>query len=293
MNSFKSHFWYTNRQRNGILFLVFIVIILQLIFFFVDFSKPEPINLNTEDIIKFQKEIDSLKLVEFENTKPKIFPFNPSFLTDHKGYQLGMSTDEIDRLLGHRAQGNYINSTKEFQEITMVSDSLLNTISPYFKFPDWVQNQITRKKFSVAIKNSEEDKNYVQQDLNSATEEDLMVVKGIGPTLAQRIISYRNLLNGYSTNDQLYEVWNLEREVADRVLERFIVIEKPNITKINVNTASFKEVLSIVYIDYELTKKIFEYRDEVAELQSLEELKQIEGFPIEKFDRIALYLQAK
>jgi DNA uptake protein ComE-like DNA-binding protein len=293
MNSFKSYFWYTNRQRNGILFLVFIVIILQLIFFFVDFSKPEPINLNTEEIIKIQKEIDSLKLEEIENTKPKIFPFNPSFLTDHKGYQLGMSTDEIDRLLSHRAQGNYINSTEEFQEITMVSDSLLNAISPYFKFPDWVQNQKTRKKFSTNIKNSEEDKNYVQQDLNSATGEDLMVVKGIGPALAQRIIKYRNLLNGYSMNDQLYEVWNLEKEVADRVLERFIVIEKPNITKINVNTASFKEVLSIVYIDYELTKKIFDYRDEVAELQSLEELKQIEGFPIEKFDRIALYLQAK
>ena len=293
MNSFKSHFWYTNRQRNGILFLVFIVIILQLIFFFVDFSKPQPINLNTEEIIKFQKEIDSMKLVEIENTKPKIFPFNPSFLTDHKGYQLGMSTDEIDRLLSHRAQGNYINSTEEFQKITMVSDSLLNTISTYFKFPDWVQNKKTRKKFSTNIKNSEEDKNYVQQDLNSATGEDLMVVKGIGPAFAQRIIKYRNLLNGYSMNDQLYEVWNLEKEVADRVLERFIVIEKPNITKINVNTASFKEVLSIVYIDYELTKKIFDYRDEVAELQSLEELKQIEGFPVEKFDRIALYLQAK
>ena len=38
--------------------------------------------------------------------------------------------------------------------------------------------------------------------------------------------------------------------------------------------ALFKEVLAIVYIDYELTKKIFNYRDEVAEIQSLEELKR-------------------
>lgn len=288
MNSFKSHFWYNNGQRNGILFLVFIVVILQLFFFFVDFSKQEPLNINTEEIINFQEEVDSLKLVEIENSKPRIFPFNPNFLTDFKGYQLGMSTDEIDRLLSHRAQGNYINSTEEFQEITKISDSLLNAISPYFKFPDWTQNQKSTK-----TKNSEGSKNYVQQDLNLATAEDLMVIQGIGPTLAQRIIKYRNLLQGYSLNDQLYEVWNLEKEVAKRVLERFIVIEKPNITKINVNTATFKEVLSVVYIDYELTKKIFDYRDEVAELQSLEELKQIEGFPIEKFDRIALYLQAK
>ncbi len=293
MNSFKSHFWYNNGQRNGILFLVFIVVILQLIFFFVDFSKQEPLNINTEEIINFQEEVDSLKLVEIENSKPRIFPFNPNFLTDFKGYQLGMSTDEIDRLLSHRAQGNYINSTEEFQEITKVSDSLLNAIAPYFKFPDWSQNQKSTKTYSTKTKNSEGDKNYVQQDLNLATAEDLMVIQGIGPTLAQRIIKYRNLLKGYSINDQLYEVWNLEKEVANRVLERFIVIEKPNITKINVNTATFKEVLSVVYIDYELTKKIFDYRDQVAELQSLEELKQIEGFPIEKFDRIALYLQAK
>ena len=293
MNSFKSHFWYNNGQRNGILFLVFIIVILQLIFFFVDFSKQELLNINTEEITKFQEEVDSLKLVEIENKKPKIFPFNPSFLTDYKGYQLGMSTDEIDRLLSHRSQGNYINSTEQFQEVTQVSDSLLNAISPYFKFPDWIQNPKTKKKYSPNTKNSDEDKNYLQQDLNSATAEELMVIKGIGPTLAQRIIKYRNLLQGYSMNDQLYEVWNLDKEVANRVLERFIIIEMPNIKKINVNTATFKEVLSIVYIDYELTKKIFDYRDEVAELQSLEELKQIEGFPIEKFDRIALYLQAK
>ena len=84
----------------------------------------------------------------------------------------------------------------------------------------------------------------------------------------------------------------MDKDVANRVLERFTVIDKPKIDKVNVNTATFKEVLSIVYIDYELTKKIFNYRDEVAELQSLEELKKIEGFPIEKFDRIALYLEA-
>jgi len=94
-------------------------------------------------------------------------------------------------------------------------------------------------------------------------------------------------------NEQLYEVWNLDKEVANDVLKYFKIKTPPTIQKINVNTATFKEVLAIVYIDYELTKKIFNYRDEVAEIQSLEELKKIEGFPLDKFNRIALYLQAK
>jgi hypothetical protein len=52
-------------------------------------------------------------------------------------------------------------------------------------------------------------------------------------------------------------------------------------------------VLSIVYLDYELTKKIFYYKKQVAEIQSIEELKKIDDFPLEKFNRIALYLEAK
>jgi DNA uptake protein ComE-like DNA-binding protein len=71
------------------------------------------------------------------------------------------------------------------------------------------------------------------------------------------------------------------------------VLTKLEIIKININIATFKEVLHLPYIDYELTKKIFQYRDEVAEIQDINELKNIVGFPMESFDKIALYLEAE
>ena len=291
MNIKKSHFWYNQRQRNGILFLAILIIIFQLVYFFADFLSKETTDLNTPEIILFQKELDSLKQIELEKRKPKVFPFNPSFITDFKGYQLGMTTEEIDRLLEHRAKGKYINSVKEFQQVTGVNDSLLNAISPYFKFPDWVIKKQQLKIKDVISRRSE--KSLPVKDINSVTAEELKSINGIGDKLSKRIINYRNKLGGFLINSQLYEVYYLDKEVADKVLERFKVLEKPLIKKINVNEATFKEVLSIIYIDYELTKKIFDYRDEVAEIQSLEELKQIEGFPLEKFDRITLYLEAK
>ena len=289
MKYLKSHFWYNRSQRNGILFLVFIIVILQLTYFFVDFSSNDKTELNSNIIAQFQIEIDSFKKIEIENRKPKIYPFNPSFLTDYRGYQLGMSTEEIDRLLQHRNNGKYVNSTQEFQQVTKVNDSLLKTIQPYFKFPDWVVN----KNAKASKKQRVNEGKIPKQDLNSATAIELTSVNGIGEKLSQRIINYRNKLGGFSLNDQLFEVWYLDKDVAEKVLKRFTVIDKPIIEKINVNTSTFKEVLSIVYIDYELTKKIFNYRDEVAELQSIEELKKIDGFPVEKFERIALYLDAK
>ena len=292
MKNFKSHFWYNKSQRNGIFFLAIIIIALQLVYFFVDFSSDDQNDLNSDEIIAFQKEIDSLKAIEVENRKPKLFPFNPSFITDFKGYQLGMSTKEIDRLLAHRAKGSYINSVKEFQKVTHVSDSLLNTISPYFKFPDWVTKK-QQSKTTITLSEREKSKNYILRDLNSATAENLRIVNGIGEKLAERIINYRNKLGGFLINEQLYEVYYLDKAVTDKILQQFKVLQPPSIKKININEASFKEVLSIVYIDYELTKKIFDYRDEVAEIQSLEELKKIDEFPLEKFDRITLYLDVK
>lgn len=289
----KSHFWYNQSQRNGILFLAVIIIALQLILFFIDFPSNEMTNLNTPEILQFQKEVDSLEQVELEKRKPKIYPFNPSFLTDFKGYQLGMSIQEIDRLLEHRAAGKYINSTQEFQQVTGVSDSLLSVISPYFKFPDWVVKKNQNKQHVISNERERSNKLFPIKDINSATAEELKTINGIGNKLAERIVKYRDRLGGFLVEEQLYEVYYLDKEIADRVLERFQVLKRPQINKINVNEASFKEVLSIIYIDYELTKKIFDYRDEVAEIQSLEELKQIEGFPLKKFDRIALYLQAK
>ena len=289
MKNLKSHFWYTKSQRNGIFFLAILIIILQLIYFFVDFTEEDKTNLNSDEILRFQQEIDSLKAIELATKQPKIFPFNPSFITDFKGYELGMSTEEIDRLLTHRANGNYINSVKEFQQVTKISDSLLNAISPNFKFPDWVTHKTNKKITAV-----DQVKTFTSKvGINTATAEEFSIVNGIGLVLGKRIVNYRNKLGGFSLNEQLYEVYGLDSIVADKVLERFVVVKKPTIKKINVNGATFKEVLSIIYIDYPLTKKIFDYRDEVAEIQSLEELKKIDGFPLEKFDRIALYLQAK
>ena len=101
------------------------------------------------------------------------------------------------------------------------------------------------------------------------------------------------MLNGFSILNQLKEVWKLEPNIAENILAVFKIVEKPVIKKINVNTATFKQVLSNPYIDYELCKKIFELRDEVAEIQSIEELKKITGFPLDKYERIILYLEAK
>lgn len=300
MKIFKSHFWQTKSQRNGVLFLVLLIVILQVIYFYVDFSSEEIIETDTEEVLFIEKQIDSLRLLEIEDRKPKKYPFNPNYITDYKGYQLGMSLSELDRLHLYRKQNKFINSVKEFQRITKVSDSLLLEISPYFKFPVWGNKKQENYKRSLDASLTKDkgkiitDKTSVStNDINFATAEDFATIRGIGNVLSSRIVKYRNRLQGFNYAVQLEEVWGIEGKMIKELLSVFKIIEKPIIQKININTASFKEVLKTPYVDYDLCKEIFNYRDEVAELQNILELKNIEGFPLDKYDRIVLYLEAK
>jgi competence ComEA-like helix-hairpin-helix protein len=297
MKIFKSHFWYNKSQRNGIFLLVLLILLLQIFIYTDVFSSGKINDVNQPELLAFQSQIDSLKAIEIENRKPKIYPFNPNYITDYKGEQLGMSLMEIDRLLAFRKTNKFVNSKNEFQKVTKVSDSLLDKISTYFKFPDWVVKRSEQNSkssiTSTKVKNSYLKKTISTTDINKATAEDLRTISGIGPAFSERIIKYRSKLQGFSFESQINEVWGLDKEVVEKVVLIFKIIEKPTIKKVNVNTVTFKELLIIPYIDYELCKKIFNYRDEVAELQDISELKNIDDFPLKLYDRIVLYLLAK
>jgi DNA uptake protein ComE-like DNA-binding protein len=295
MKIFKSHFWYTKNQRNGILLLLIIIIFLQLILHFKNFDSQQMVDLSLPKITSYNKQLDSLKKKSSKKKKFKIYPFNPNYISDYKGYQLGMNVDEIDRLLAHREQRLYVNSAKEFQTITKISDSLLQKISPFFKFPEWVQKKNNNKNNQQRyIPNSRINVSEITTvDINKATLKDFTAIEGVDEYISERIIKYRSKLQGFSFKEQLFEVWGLDELIANKILSTFSIKNIPIIKKVNINTASFKEVLSNPYIDYELCIQIFDYKDEVAELQSISEIKNIEGFPIKKYNRIVLYLLAE
>lgn len=293
MNKFTSHFRYSKSQRNGVFLLIAAIVVVQCVYFLIDFSNSEKVKSSEE--LAIRKKIDSLHQLKEEKPKAKIFQFNPNFITDYKGYTLGMSIDEIDRLHQFRARGKYVNSVREFQQVTQVSDSLLRKISPYFKFPDWVNKRTTnQKKYQYYTPDKAKDISEIKtNDLNHATISDFTIIKNVDEALAARIVRYREKLQGYSYQNQLNEVWGITSNQVKQILKIFSITKKPEIVRVNINTATFKEVLATPYVDYELCKKIFQYRDEVAELQTIEELKNIEGFPLNKYDRIVLYLSVK
>ncbi len=288
----RSHFKLSKQERSGIFFLLVIIFLLQGSYFYLKYY---PFNTDTSIIFSepdWQKKMDSLEHVKRSQDTIRLFPFNPNFITDYKGYVLGINAEELERLNTYRASGKYVNTALEFQEVTGISDSVLIKSTPYFKFPEWTQR--SKKVHSKDQSTSRDLMQFVEKkDLNTATTEELTKIYGVGDKLGSRIVRFRKSLGGFLSEDQLKDVYGLDGVVVDRILERFRIIKRPSIQKININTASATELSQLVYINFKLADEIVGYRDAKRGFDSIAELKNIPGFPAEKIDRIALYLFKK
>ena len=289
LDKIKSYFVFNSSQRNGILFLLLLVSGFSVINNYFDFTTEDLLDTNSKEVLALQKELDSIKTLLTESNLPKIYPFNPNFITDFKGYKLGMSSEEIDRLLDYRKRNKWINSKEEFKEVTKVSDSFLDQISIYFKFPEWVTNP--KPKYSGWKKGFKEKTFDQKKDLNSATQLELKKINGIGEALSKRIIDYRNKLGGFTNDIQLYEVYGLDYLVTDKLRHDFTVKTPKEIIKMNLNKISASDIATVPGISFELAKRIWEFRILNQRIVNFSELKNIEGLTERKLQGIQLYLK--
>lgn len=281
----------TNSQQNGIFLLVGLIVVAIVSIAFYNYSYPASNNKVLVLDSTLQRQIDSLKLVKANSKKTfqsKIYPFNPNFLKEGKAYRLGLSAAEHDRLLAYRADGKWINSAEDFQKVTKVSDELLNTLKPYFKFPEWVVEQQKQKASKPVLIKQLTFKQ--KQDLNTISAEDLKKISGIGEVLSKRIVRYREKIGKFRSDIQLNDIYGLKPDVIEKLKAKITVKSNLNSPKIDINKATLIELAEIPYFDYELAREIFQFIKINEGISDFEELSKLQQFPSHKIDRIKLYL---
>ena len=234
------------------------------------------------DILAFDAALqEQIDLAKSKKQQLRIFPFNPNYISLSKGYQLGLSLKEIERLHQYRDSGKFINSVSAFEQITQVTPSWIKQYSSYFKFPDWVtaQTEKTKRPISIEVK-----------DLNTSSARDLTQVRGIGAVLSERIAKYRTRLQGFDELNQLYEVYGLDSLVVEKVKRQFKIKTKPERVKTPIAEVTMEVLLRIPYLSKSEAKKIIGLRTRNRNL-SLENLRSEPSFDSLKIERLALYLQ--
>lgn len=281
----------------GIVILICSIGLLQLfIYWFNNQKDTTSLDLTPEEKnwLLAQNEIDSLKEAAQENSN-KIYPFNPNFISDYKGYKLGMSETQIDKLHQFRKQNKYVNSNAEFQKLTGVSNEWMKQYAIYFKFPDWVTNGTSKNyqsKFESTYKKfDKKESKIVVQDLNTANQVELEKVYMIGEKLAVKILSEREKFGNFASMEQLGFIWGISPEAIADLNKKFQIKSSGNLKKININTSTIKELQQFPYFNYTIAKNIVTFRSMNGDFKSSEDLTNVKQFPLEKLKIIALYLE--
>ena len=126
-------------------------------------------------------------------------------------------------------------------------------------------------------------------DLNSADSLLLCKVPGIGAAFSGRIISYRNLLGGYTRMEQLQEVYGMYEELYEKIIP-FFEINTDSLRKIPINTASLDRLRAHPYLNFYQAKAILEIRKKSGRLDGITQLELLEEFTEEDMEKIEPYL---
>lgn len=297
MPLFTPKYWiyFTRSQRRGVMVLLFLLVLTQLGYWLCSMYviKKKKSSLVIDE--RAAAELDSMYRNFIATKKTAVSPYNPNFISDYKGLTLGMRVEEIDRLRAFREQNKFVNSVAEFQAVTLVSDVWIAEHAIDFKFPQWVTTLQSKRRYekSDSPSSPQRDMPIVVMDVNLATKEDLMSIRGIGPAYSDRILKEREKFGGFVSMGQLDFVWGIPPEALDELKKHFNIQTIPPIDKLEINYASINEIKNLPYLNYYIAREIVKWRSAHGDFKSVLDFKEIKNFPLDKVDIIDLYLDFK
>ena len=269
----------TSFQRKGILFFLILLLGLFLAVFLWSHRPNSILYFDFETMAVWETQYQQLQ----EQTKAAQtkYQYNPNFLTAYRAYLLDLSPEAFDRLEAARNRGEKSYSPAQFQQLTGIADSTLARILPHLKFSSPSQfHKAPKKARTVMVK---------KKGINLATTTDLEAIRGIGPVLAERILKYKAYLGGYSSIDQLQEVYGLSPQVVATLQQRFKIQNLPNIQRLEFATATVQELSALPYLEYTTARQLVQVRSQHPN-KPLDSLWQYLSFDSMRIRRLTLYL---
>ncbi len=129
-------------------------------------------------------------------------------------------------------------------------------------------------------------------EMNSADTSQWELLNGVGPVLSKRIVAYRKKLGGFSSPDQLIEVYGLSPLLVSEI-KPFLVVDSLKIKVLDINKASLRQLKEHPYIGFYKAQAIIDERKKKGKFLNTKELLELSLFNDGKWERINPYLTAK
>ncbi len=212
------------------------------------------------------------KFVRKERKFRKI-SFNPNALDAEGFYALGCFTArQAEALVEYRQRVGGFASLLQFRDCYLIGEALFAEMRDYIALsplPEMPKALI---------------------DINTADSLALISLRGIGPTTAHDIISYRQRLGGFHSKEQLFDLAVVQQQNYE-LFEQEIWCDSCKIRKIDINFVAPKELAEHPYMTPPRVRKIIKHRQLKGGWSTTEEFMTDKIVSEEEAARILPYLK--
>ena len=280
---------FSRTERTGIFALLLVIFLLILagmlipLFFHgdqTDFSKWEA-EVNTY-LSKKEKEIPRLKRLN-------LVVFDPNRIDSVSLAEMGLPLNLVANWVKYLEKGGRFKDKLGVRKIYGMTSQLYEHIDSFIiipkktvtSFKPAVENQVTKSQerfkrdtifhppFVRKRKPGE-----IILELNSTDSINLVMIPGIGPVLASRIIRYRRLLGGFYAASQLKEVYGMSKENMPTVTG-CLTVDPSLRNTFNINFSTVQELGHHPYIGYQTARKLVRLRDKKGKFLSPDDLSPV------------------
>ncbi len=285
---------FSKAERRGVFILSFIVLIILLYNIFIP-----SLNIKAKDFSAFETQVKYYELKKdsisrllirhseinrktYKKVKRTYHPknFDPNIISKKAWVDMGLTPKQASSIIKFIAKGGKFYEPEDLHKLYCLSSKECDLLIPYVI--------IQENNFIDDFTLDENDYDYLHIELNTATIDNLKLVKGIGPATAKGIINYRKLLGGYCSVNQLKEVFLIDSLKFESIKNNFFV-NNDSIKYIDINTADYYKLYWHPYITKRLAYEIVQYRSQRGDFKKVSDLLKVKGMSDSIYQKIYLY----
>lgn len=294
---------FSKSEANGTLILIFLVLItaiLPKIYMHNTFTTTNGFLDEQSNLERWAQELDmsltkkgekAAAVVIEQKEIVKSYPFDPNAVTIDQLVELGFSEKTAGTLINYRENGGSFEVKSDLMKIYGISENRVNQLWEFIQLPEAYPE---KKEKELPISGPEGGKKMKtakelgKLEINSAREEDLQKIHGIGSTLSARIVKFRNSLGGFHSLSQLEEIYGLSPEVVKSLKAASVL--SGEVSRLNINTDSANHLYQHPYIDYNIAYAIVNYRSQHGDFDSISQINRIKIVSDSLYQKIYPYL---
>lgn len=126
-------------------------------------------------------------------------------------------------------------------------------------------------------------------ELNSADTTTLMLLHGIGPAFARRIVRYRDRLGGFVATEQLLEVYGFTPELLAHIAPH-LALDSTIRSRMPVNSIPLKQFIKHPYVDYYFARDLVNLRSRGVTFSTPDDLRAVPSCTDTMLSKLLPYL---